>query len=666
MLDIALFGASGYIGQILHQALSKEHRIHCMTDIDSTLFPLCDVILYFIGKYKKTDDPDEMYSVNVKKFKTMMDQVQPHQMVIYASTGSIYTKQSTTSECGTLDVTIMNPYESSMYARERIAVGRTVGLRLGTVTGVSPRLRRDSVYNGIYAAVLRGIPINVWNPNSSRTILWKDDLIMAIRTIIENRDRITGPTILNMGSFNSTIQQIAEYAANATQTPIELHGSDTNTGFTMELSKFSLLFNCTMTGNMSQIHDHYMRNHTDFLSLLTNVQCLICDGRNMISILDLGNQPLANEFTKTRCSIEKYPLHLYRCLHCRHTQLDYFVDEEKLFRNYIYESGVSNTILKYFAKFADHYAAYGNTILEIACNDGSQLDEFKRRGWKTHGVDPAANIVNQCSIKGHDIDIKFWGKEPTKFDNQTFDLIIAQNVFAHTTTPIAFLQACKRVMNRESLLVIQTSQSEMYFNGEFDTIYHEHVSFFTIQSMFCAAKRVGLCLRNVRKEPIHGVSYVFELVIPSDIAMDDTLLKEEESRGLYNDAIYTRYTNSIIHIKERVLSVVQSYATKGYTILGYGAAAKGNVFLNYVFDSNPHTLCPELIVDDSVRKQGTYTPGTQILVTKMDALNNYTGKKLVVLILAWNFADEILRKVRSICPDAICIQFFPNFIEHRQ
>jgi hypothetical protein len=220
-------------------------------------------------------------------------------------------------------------------------------------------------------------------------------------------------------------------------------------------------------------------------------------------------------------------------------------------------------------------------------------------------------------------------------------------------------------MSETTLLVIQTSQANMFFNNEFDTIYHEHISFFTIRSMMRAAKTVGCYLENVYKTDVHGSSYVFELK-KGDRVSDLPLLEWETSQGLYTDDLYMRYGQNVTNTKTSAIEALDRYKAQGYTLIGYGAAAKGITFLNFLFDSAPHRLCPEYIVDDSPLKIGTYSPGTQTPVKSVTALHTLSGKVLVV-ILAWNFASEIRQRISERMPQGVeykCLQFFPSFSTH--
>jgi len=345
--------------------------------------------------------------------------------------------------------------------------------------------------------------------------------------------------------------------------------------------------------------------------------CRVCKGSNMKVTLDIGEQPLANNYVTEPCEQPKYPLILTRCLDCTHTQQDFDTPPTTLFSNYQYTS--SKALSKYFSWMADHVIEETRkpigTVLEIGANNGAQLDEFSQRGWKTYGVDPAQNIVDNSK---HDIRVGFWGTDT--FDFPVPDVIVAQNACAHVPDPVKFLKACKDAMGLSTLLYVQTSQCDMYTNGEFDTIYHEHFSFFTIKSMKKAAELAGLTVSNVIKTPMHGNSFMF------------TMRRTIEDPEIDFDA----YSLKIEGIKTWVRTKISEFIDNGYTVVAYGAAAKGMTLMNY-FDIADKI---DYIVDDSPMKQGKYTPSSNIKIVKPEVLYEDT-RKMAVLILAWNFSTEI-------------------------
>ena len=242
--------------------------------------------------------------------------------------------------------------------------------------------------------------------------------------------------------------------------------------------------------------------------------CRCCGSNNLKCVLDLNNQPLANSYHNNKEILEEYPLKLNLCEECFHCQLSVVVDPSLMFKNYLYVSGTTDTLKEYFDFFAkftlQRYKYLNNSfakkILDIACNDGTQLDYYKSRGLKTVGIDPAENLYLKSSKK-HDIICDFF---PTQI-SEKFDIIIAQNVFAHTHDINKFLTSCGEILENGGVIYIQTSQSNMIKNNEFDTIYHEHLSFFNTLSMKKIIESCGLVLNNVFKFDIHGSSYVFEV-----------------------------------------------------------------------------------------------------------------------------------------------------------
>ena len=218
----------------------------------------------------------------------------------------------------------------------------------------------------------------------------------------------------------------------------------------------------------------------------------------------MGLQTPANSYNSK--GNDKYPLGLNVCQECWHSQLTHVVDPTILFKNYMWMSGVSKEMCRYFEQFAIDADQYNinntknqKTVLEIACNDGSQLDAFKKLGYKTIGVDPAENFIALNEAKGHIYIPDFFGEHLINKLNQfgNFDVIVAQNVFAHVDDIHGFLRAVKALMSSTTQVYIQTSQANMILNGEFDTLYHEHVSFFTVRSMRICLEKNDLYLKKL-------------------------------------------------------------------------------------------------------------------------------------------------------------------------
>jgi 2-polyprenyl-3-methyl-5-hydroxy-6-metoxy-1,4-benzoquinol methylase len=383
--------------------------------------------------------------------------------------------------------------------------------------------------------------------------------------------------------------------------------------------------------------------------------CLCCLHSNK-SLLDLGNIPLANDFNETKQS-ECFPLELMVCPNCYHCQLHCVVNPEILFKNYKYISGTSNTGLSFFKQNAEFITQYTNRvgkILDIACNDGSQLNYFKELGWETYGVDPATNLLEISQKNGHTVICDFWNEDVAK-QFPIMDVITAQNVFAHTEYVDEFLQTCKLVMNENTILFIQTSQKNMIINSEFDTIYHEHISFFNTKSMDILVKRNGLCLHKIHEADIHGSSYIFEIKTQSDGNFIKENLLEEESNGMYSDELYNTFSLNSKLISKNLKDIIEDYRSKGYKCIGYGAAAKGQTVLCYA------EIELDYIIDENPLKIGLFSPKMNIPIVDNSQFINNPSENYLIVILAWNFADEIIHKIKSINKNVIIIKsYFPE------
>lgn len=391
--------------------------------------------------------------------------------------------------------------------------------------------------------------------------------------------------------------------------------------------------------------------------------CRICFNKDLHTVLNLGEQPLANDYHTGGREIENiYPLSLMWCNKCTHLQLSHVIDKNVLYKHYQYVSGTSTTMYKYFEWIADKITlecknkTSDKKILDIACNDGSQLNHFSAKGWDTYGVDPAENI--NCTNNQHTIFKDFFNFEFSTTLNEKFDVILAQNVVAHVDDVHDFIRGCKNIMKDDGTLYIQTSQCNMIKNNEFDTIYHEHHSFFSIQSMKMLLESQGLYLARVEKTFIHGTSYLFTIYKyePSLEQQNSLALELEYEKDLSDLKTYNMYAKNVYSVCQNLIKCVSELTKDGYTIIGYGAAAKGNTLLNYC------NLKLNCIVDDADIKWGLYTPGMNIPIMQPSHLVQYSSRnvKLVVIPLAWNFFDEIVEKVEKICPNAHFLRYFPD------
>ena len=363
-------------------------------------------------------------------------------------------------------------------------------------------------------------------------------------------------------------------------------------------------------------------------------QCVACNGTDLQPVIDLGKQPLANDFSHKRDSIDThYPLALNRCLDCHHAQLSVAIDPTLMFKHYLYVTGTSQTLRDYcddFAKKITHSHGVGD-ILDVASNDGTQLTAFKNLGWNTCGIEPAKNLAYDCD---HDVICDFC--ENVNVDLQV-DVITAQNVMAHTRHPIELLKKMKAWLKPNGSIYIQTSQANMFLHTEFDTMYHEHISFFCSNSMKQLARRAGLTLVNVEFMPIHGTSYLFELRHTGEEFWDHNSIDSHR----HVDMTYELFARESRTLLTQLKFDIERYRNDGYKIVGYAAAAKGMTVIN------AGDLHLDYIVDDNNWKVSRFTPGKKIPICSTFELG--AESRVLVINFAWNFHEEICRKIGQIC-----------------
>ncbi len=365
-------------------------------------------------------------------------------------------------------------------------------------------------------------------------------------------------------------------------------------------------------------------------------ECLACGFGNLVTILDLKSQPLANNL---KDQSKLFPLKLKLCESCYHAQLSISVNPETLFLDYLYISGTSMTLKNYFKKFASEYLKSNpntKSILDIACNDGSQLLEFEaiEKNLNLVGIDPAKGALDLIDSSSRIKKINgFW---PMSI-GEKFDLIIMQNVLAHSGDPLSMLAEAFKHLNDCGKVVVQTSQCNMFSNGEFDTIYHEHISFFNFNSMNKLVNRAGLFIESCKVEDIHGSSYVFTLSKKqnTDIESIPRYLFEKNEINQYSKDYYLDYV-SLVEKKIKLLCSINKLPN----LVGLGAAAKATVALNaanmdnilFLLDENPLKIGKKVRVGESYK--GIYG---------LDCLDK--DLRYNIIIFAWNFREELIKKM---------------------
>lgn len=412
------------------------------------------------------------------------------------------------------------------------------------------------------------------------------------------------------------------------------------------------------------------------MSSYTITNCLCCGGAKLRMALDLGMQPPANSYTESAAErVEEFPLGLNVCQDCWHSQLSYCVDRRQIFDQYAYVSGTSKTLTLFFTWFANALArslpAQGR-VLELAANDGSLIREMQHAGLECVGVDPAANITAQAQAAGLPVLCGYWPQAAAQIDGQ-FDAIVCMNVVAHVDDPLAFLIGCREKLRAGGTVLVQPSQARMFENGEFDTMYHEHISFFNTRSMARLAERAGLRLVDTFLVKVHGDSPVYMLrhadapgdaqsaaafrapFLAGEFAINESLPEYEQRIGLFDWHTYERFGDTARAVVDGVVKLVEEHRAAGKAIVFVGAAAKAMTLVNAA------RVQPDMFLDENPLKIGLHAPGSGCRIEALDACARLDRPALFVFS-AWNFRHELAAKVRAIgVPEgSVLYSYFPT------
>ena len=371
-------------------------------------------------------------------------------------------------------------------------------------------------------------------------------------------------------------------------------------------------------------------------------KCLACDGQDLTTYINLGDHPLANSFSAEPGKIqEKFPLRVRFCNSCSHNQLSHRVDPEILFKDYLYVSGTSKTLSDHFDSYADYICnrlgTTGIRVLEIASNDGSLLEKFSSRGASVLGVDPAQNIRPISEEKGIPTIVDFW---PCPVEGK-FDVVIANNVLAHHPDPVNFLKS----LPPEALVCLEFP----VFDSTVDTldigqIYHEHLSYFSFNSLSILAQRAGYGVTDFIEFPdIHGGTVRFILEKGAKQCSKMTcMIKGERMQGFHDIAKYEFFYEKVAANLLALVTCCNVQTTIGYKVVGYGAAAKASTILSSLVDSLP----VDFFVDDSPHKVGKFMPGTSREIFPTSKLGEVEGP-MAIIIFAHNFKNEIKENIKK-------------------
>ena len=393
-------------------------------------------------------------------------------------------------------------------------------------------------------------------------------------------------------------------------------------------------------------------------NVMKQSKCRLCSSDLEHVILDLGLTPLSNSFLKIKSEKESvFPLKVYFCTNCFLVQIQEYENPEKIFLNYPYFSSYSETWLEHCKNYVNMVIEkFGfdknNLVVEIASNDGYLLQFFKKANIKILGIEPAFNIAKIAEEKGIPTITKFFGEDLAKKlvnEGKKADLVIGNNVLAHVPNLNDFISGLNILTPTNGIITLEFPHLlKLLQNNQFDTIYHEHFSYFSLITLEKSFSRHGLVIFDVDELTTHGGSLrIYLKHIDNNQHPISPKVKKlqniEMESGLTQLKTYENFAVNVNQVKKQLQQFCMDAKNKNKKIIGYGAPAKGNTLLNYCQINNELI---EYTVDVNPYKQGLFLPGTKIPIKSPEVIRK--DKPDYILILPWNLKDEIMNQHRYI------------------
>lgn len=380
--------------------------------------------------------------------------------------------------------------------------------------------------------------------------------------------------------------------------------------------------------------------------------CRICASRDLALVLDLGSTPLANAFVAPERAAEpelRFPLEVLQCGRCRLVQLSVVVRPDVLFRTYLYSSSASAPMVEHFdrlaAELAQRFALPGACVVEVGSNDGVLLARLAARGVRAVGVEPAANLAAIANARGLETWNEFFSADSARrvlAAKGPAAVVVANNVLAHIDDLGAMLRALDVLLARDGVFAAEVPYlGDLLEHVEYDTIYHEHLSYFALAPLRTLLASGGLEVFDVERLPVHGGSVRVFAGRAGRHAGTERLaraLEGESAAGLTDRGRFVDFATRVQASREALRRLLSELRGAGRRLAGYGATAKSTTLLSFC-GIGAETLA--FIADTTPLKQGLLTPGTHIPILPDDAL--LAERPDYTLLLAWNYADAIMR-----------------------
>lgn len=387
---------------------------------------------------------------------------------------------------------------------------------------------------------------------------------------------------------------------------------------------------------------------------LSPAACLVCGVEDVEEFLDLGRTALANKFLaqdELDGPEPSYPLRVGFCRGCTHVQLTERVPPSAMFDDYLYISSASDTLRAHFADLSTHLVerlglGADDLVIDIGCNDASLLRSFREHGVRTLGVDPAVNLAELAADHGVERYTGYFDSSSAKEILERWgeaSLITATNTFPHIPELRDFMRGIDTVLAPEGTFVVEAHYLvDLLDQIAFDTVYHEHVSYWALGPMTRLFADCGFEVVDAQRLPLHHGqlrAYARRAGVSEPTAAVEAILAEERERGVDRLATWEAFGDRVRAIRDDVVGTLSRLKAEGHRLAAYGAPAKGSTLLEYM-EIGPETL--NFIADRSPLKQGRYMPGSHIPIVAPERL--LEDRPDYVLLLAWNFEEEILRQ----------------------
>lgn len=376
-------------------------------------------------------------------------------------------------------------------------------------------------------------------------------------------------------------------------------------------------------------------------------ECRVCKNQEIKEFLDLGDQPPANSLLKNAEEKEEvYPLSLSWCPNCNLVQLNHTLDPEDLFTEYVWVTETSQVAKVHAKSFYENITKRvenpeGSFVLEVASNDGTFLVPFIENNYKVLGVDPAKNIANIANERGIPTQAKFFGEEVAKEileEHGPSKIIFARNVIPHVANLHDVIKGLSVCLDEKGILAIEAHYAKIILEElHYDSIYHEHLGYFTLKSMEALLNQFGLYVVDIEKSPISGGSLIYYIKKKQieNITVREQRNKEVETK-LNDLESWQDFTRKTYGHKEKLLEILDQMKQEGKRIIGYGASARSSTLLNFC-RIGPKQV--PIIADQNPLKHNKYTAGTHIPIKSPEIVMETNPN--CVFMLAWNFTNEI-------------------------